>query len=458
MKACDADLEGAAWSGASTKAASFEVQVQEARAPPLKSGPRRGRCRGCAARASVAAVAVSMLLYIGAVAIMSQAAISSMVTIDDREVMRYCAANSTDSLASSISWPVCGVAEWTASCARPCYSEDLLRRVQALNKKHPGRLVAYRSRPHAGSEVVDLSGWYMPAPPETRPRGRPPPRVVVQHGFTENSNYFRYVLFAYMLRSVGVDVIVNNFRDHCYSANSSRHIYEWGHAYPYDLLGAWDYARTDPDGIMGGPLEANQVGLSGFSKGGFTTLNAFGLEGEVPAAWVDGAPSTPGEVFAHSAKQRFIDAGVPVAVSSIFVEPAWRAVLAYAHAHGVDLNENIPAIALPMGPDLRRPVHVIQNTQDHLVPMSEHTQVMKVFAEYPEKYDVQGDWVVTGKCHGNGHCTEHLRLFDEYFARLCRFWRGAFAVDAGRCDDLKRKEAAGERPHNDVVAIETLAV
>lgn len=44
---------------------------------------------------------------------------------------------------------------------------------------------------------------------------------------------------------------------------------EWGNAYPYDLLGAWDFARAGAGGDA-------QVGLVGLSKGGFTALNAMG--------------------------------------------------------------------------------------------------------------------------------------------------------------------------------------
>ena len=69
------------------------------------------------------------------------------------------------------------------------------------------------------------------------------------------------------------------------------------------ISGAWDYAKDDPDGLLGGPMEASKVGLFGFSKGGFTALNAFGLEGQIPAVWVDGAPSEPKTVYGYGLRR-----------------------------------------------------------------------------------------------------------------------------------------------------------
>merc|ERR1712157_321169 len=103
---------------------------------------------------------------------------------------------------------------------------------------------------------------------------------------------------AHFLRSMGYSVLINNLRDHGYSNPSQKHLQEWGDAYTYDLLGAWDYLASDPDGTLGGPLPSRKVGLMGQSKGGFLTLNAFGLESQVPAAWVDSPAYTPRAVFA----------------------------------------------------------------------------------------------------------------------------------------------------------------
>ena len=60
--------------------------------------------------------------------------------------------------------------------------------------------------------------------------------------------------------------------------------------YHLDLLGAWDYAVADPDGLLGGELEEDQVGIMGFSKGGYGAAIAMGLEPRISACWIDSAP------------------------------------------------------------------------------------------------------------------------------------------------------------------------
>ncbi len=44
-------------------------------------------------------------------------------------------------------------------------------------------------------------------------------------------------------------------------------------------------------------------------RGAFTTLNAFGLEGEVPGAWVDSPPFLPKVVFAVGLSYKLQDVG-----------------------------------------------------------------------------------------------------------------------------------------------------
>ncbi|OLQ10945.1 hypothetical protein AK812_SmicGene5257 [Symbiodinium microadriaticum] len=54
-----------------------------------------------------------------------------------------------------------------------------------------------------------------------------------------------------------------------------------------DVLGAWDFAVEDPEGLLGGPLEKRKVGVMGISMGGLAAFTAFGYEPDIPAAWID---------------------------------------------------------------------------------------------------------------------------------------------------------------------------
>ncbi|CAK0876301.1 unnamed protein product [Prorocentrum cordatum] len=332
-------------------------------------------------------------------------------------------------------WPGCGYEEVTQSCTHPCYNASILEDMDAFNKNANGSIVTYQSRPgtsYDGSPigVVDLAGWWLPAPGDSP--ASPAPRIVLQHGFTSNSNKLFPQFAAYMLRSLGFSVLVPNFRDHCYSGNTSEHVYQWSNAYPYDLLGAWDYARMGPEGLLGGPRDTGQVGLMGFSKGSFVSCIAFGLEGSVPAAWLDSGPWKPKSVFEHGARQTLDGWGIGFA-SDILIGPTWDAVKKAALEKGVDLDWQLPEHTLPTGPDTMRPVYILQNMDDETVPVAENDLLRDMLAKYPEKYTVAGDWVFTGKCYGGAHLFEMFRSYTEYRDQLCSFWSAAFGLGESHC-------------------------
>lgn len=185
----------------------------------------------------------------------------------------------------------------------------------------------------------------------------------------------------------------------------------WGDdRYVGDLLGAWDFAKNDPDGVLGGSLPANKVGLMGFSLGAFTTANAFGKDGEVPAAWIDGAPFRPDSVFAFGARQVMENMGIGF-LAGLFLDGVWS--------------------------DTRRPTYLVANTDDTTIPNagpdSDFAELLATFEAYPSKYDVMGTFVTSGECKGINHCVDHLRAFDEYYSRLCNFWRPVFGLGADTC-------------------------
>mmetsp|Transcript_105656 Transcript_105656/g.264548 ORF Transcript_105656/g.264548 Transcript_105656/m.264548 type:complete len:423 (+) Transcript_105656:37-1305(+) len=379
---------------------------------------------------------VFIAFYIYALNLLTGIAIDKFVIINETRVQAYIGPEmSQEKLVVDTWWPGCGIVEDISKfeetdCGSPCFSADLMKEMYAFNKAHPGKLVSYYSRDHEGVENIPLEGWWLPAASE-KSGGTPAPRIVVQHGFQGNSNYFRPLLVAYMLRKLGFSVLVNNFRDHGYSDNSSNHIYEWGDAYPYDLLGAWDYARMDPDGALGAELPSSKVGVLGFSKGAFTCVNAFGLEEDLPAAWVDSPPFTPKVVFAHGAVKEMTEMGIAF-MSPLLVDPVWDRVESAAAERGVDLNANLPAEVLPRGPDTKRPIYVVGNKGDDTVPIGEMESLLALLAEYPEKYSVSS-WVAEGMCLEEDHCVDHLSKFDEYSKKLCEFWKQCFGLSAGSC-------------------------
>lgn len=371
-------------------------------------------------------------VYLFLVATIAGIAVGRFVTIDDVLAQQSCHEGLTmDNITYSIRWPGCLHEKPMQNCTDPCYNVSILETMDAFNKNYPGKLVTYQSRPgtsHDGSpiDVIELKGWWLPAPNESAA-----PRIVLQHGFTQNSNSHSQQLAAYMLRSLGFSVLLPNLRDHCYSGNTSEHAYQWRGAYPLDLLGAWDYAVGDPDGLLGGRRDAARVGLQGFSLGALVAGVAFGLEGRAPAAWLDSGPWTPRSMFEHSARRELEAMGLGFATGAL-TSSAWTRVKSAALERGVDLDWQLPQQVLPQGPDTKRPLYVVANEDDEAVPYSEHLLLKQFLAKYPEKYTVV-EWVSTGVCHGSAHHQEMFSKHDEYKDRLCSFWAEAFDIDTSYC-------------------------
>lgn len=425
------------------------VQPEESR--PLVSAPARSGTfsseqswKTCCCACCVVTVAVLSLglygVYRYIVSDLTNTAIARFVTLHDHEVHQFCGDDVTmRNLAEVTWWPGCGTNFTEGStCGEPCFTADFLQSIIDFNRdQNPGRIVAYPSRPGVGAndkdiEVVTLRGWLLEASRHS-PAHHKRPRIVIQHGFTSNSNKFRVFLMGVILRQLGFDVLLNNFRDHCYSDDSEIRIIEWGHAYPYDLLGAWDYLRKDPHGHLGGELDADRVGMVGISMGAFNTVNAFGMEGDVPAAWVDAPPSTPKSVFSNGALLELEKMGIGF-LHDILVDPVWQNCEEYALANDVDLNEHLPEKVLPRGPNTTRPFTLVGNHRDTTVPIQEVLDVTDIAKSLPEKYDAQM-WAVDDVCLDSDHCVDHLSHFKEYKAKLCKFWYKVFDLDTDRCPE-----------------------
>jgi len=390
---------------------------------------------------------------------LSTKAIDQFLVLHEAQVQQFCGEDvNMHNMASKAWWPGCKF-DFTkgSDCGQPCYTAAWLEEIMDYNKKQEGGWkVSYQNRPGKGEmdkdiEQVTLRGWLLPGAPEPSKHkgthvlpaktaehkgllrtGKVRPRIVIQHGFTSNSNKFHQEVMAIMLRSLGYDVLVNNFRDHCYSDDSVTHITEWGHAYPYDILGAVDYMRNDPDGHLGGKVHASQVGVVGISMGAFNAVNAFSMDPEVPAAWVDAPPSTPQSVFSNSARKEMEKREVGW-LHELLAADIWKNVEDYALARGVDLNEHLPATTLPNGNDNKRPFALIGNVRDTTVPLQEVLDIAKIARALPAKYDVTM-WQLDGTCKDNNHCVDHLSHYVEYQGKLATFWCGVFGGDCKPLD------------------------
>jgi len=386
---------------------------------------------GCCCCCLCSIIVLLVVVYFVLLNYLTNLAVDEMLIIDEDKVMEFCESGLTPpNMTANIWWPGCGetgsMAALNDTCTLPCYRGDILWSMDAQRQEMGWKKVSYKSRVAEGIQTIELAGWWLPA------KQSDAPRIVIQHGFQANSNKFRPQLMAGMLRALGYSVLLNNLRDHCYSQRSEAHIYEWGHAYPYDVLGALDFARNDPDGVLGGSVSDDKVGLLGISKGAFLTQITFGMEESLPAAWVDAPPFTADAVFRNGAKKKFKELGLPDFVFALTIDQVWSRVQAAAIAKGVNLTEHMPEEMLPLGPDTGRPLTMVQNKDDTTVPESNNEKYVALLRTLPAKYTVS-NWLVEGMCHGDDHCVDHLRAYDEYLARLCTFWRGAFGQSADDC-------------------------
>jgi len=307
-------------------------------------------------------------------------------------------------------------------CGGSCFNSTLITTLESFFLSSNFELVSFNSRAGPeGQDVVQIKAWWIPPASGIDLGTGTPPRVVVCHGMEQNQNKFEAQLAAYFLASLGFGVLLPSLRDHGLSGESSHGLLGFGWEYPYDLLGAWDYARNDPDGLLGGAIPPDQVGLMGFSMGGFTTMNAFGVEHEVPAVWTDAAMFSVKNMLLKGMREQV----GPLADLSI--EFAW----AFANSE-VELHHNNPADLLPTGPDTQRKVYLAQNPYDNAVPMSEAENYIDVLMEHPEKYEVSA-WFLGSYCNGDAHRITTITHASEYQKRLCFFWTDVFGVSDSHC-------------------------
>eukprot|EP00933_Yihiella_yeosuensis_P069800 TRINITY_DN7680_c0_g1_i1.p1 TRINITY_DN7680_c0_g1~~TRINITY_DN7680_c0_g1_i1.p1 ORF type:complete len:462 (-),score=84.01 TRINITY_DN7680_c0_g1_i1:317-1702(-) len=315
-----------------------------------------------------------------------------------------------------------------------CEPKALIREMELLAAATPGgKLVKFKSRKMEGHEQVELSGWYLPADPKRVTKGTLAPRVVVQHGTTSNANKYRQQVTAYMLRSIGFDVLMPNLRDHCGSGNSSYQKVGWGFDYPMDTLGSWDYAVADPDGIMGGRAAPDKVGIWGCSMGAFLTATAFGLEPQIPGVFLDSFPMEPFNAAKWSLQNKAGAAGPFVAevVLPNQMAPAWAATKVNA---GVDLTLNSPMKALPNGPERARKIAMSANQLDSTTPFTDSMALVEeVSGPLSPQYDLFETFFFSKDCHGTNHVVGHVLFPNEYREKLCYFFSAVFGRPLHQC-------------------------
>jgi pimeloyl-ACP methyl ester carboxylesterase len=302
-----------------------------------------------------------------------------------------------------------------------CLSDALKGNFSTYSQEKPWKLVSFPARAAPNHKAARIAAWWLPA------ENALAPRVVIGHGFRRNFDvsYSQYV--GYLMRSMGFSALVLSYRDHGLSQNTSHHYSTWGWAYPDDLLGAWDYAWSDPDGLLGGPVEPDKVGLMGFSMGGFIAASAFGLEPKVPALWLDSAAYD-------------IETNLAVGIANIGL-PNFLAQLVAPTATwlcdvitGVQLSFHNPEDALSKTSSTKtRPVALVANRVDATVPFEQAEKYLALFKENNGRYNVSDAWILDYSCGDETHVNAFAWAADTYRQKLCAFWTQAFGLGTSYC-------------------------
>jgi len=142
--------------------------------------------------------------------------------------------------------------------------------IEEYNRQQGFREVTFTTR----ERQKQASAMYLPSTGTAR--------VVIVHGRKQHGLASSVQTAGYLLRLMGISALIVN------DLTSVReNISDWL-ADELTILGAWDYAVTDPDGVLGGAVDPQEVGLMGFDYGGFSAQLAFVQEPHIPALLLDG--------------------------------------------------------------------------------------------------------------------------------------------------------------------------
>ncbi|CAJ1406734.1 unnamed protein product [Effrenium voratum] len=141
--------------------------------------------------------------------------------------------------------------------------------IEGYNRQRGFRKVSFVTR-----RETQAQAWCLPS--------QGPARVVIVHGRKLNGLSSSAQAAGYFLRLMNVSALIVS------DLTAARdNLSDWL-ADDLTVLGAWDYAVSDPDGFLGGPVDPQQVAVMGFDFGGFSAQRAFGLEPRIPALLLDG--------------------------------------------------------------------------------------------------------------------------------------------------------------------------
>jgi dipeptidyl aminopeptidase/acylaminoacyl peptidase len=241
---------------------------------------------------------------------------------------------------------------------------------------------------------IAIDAWWVPAADPNAPV------VILAHGLGECKRAPSVLLPAGMLHRHGFGVLLIDLRDEGSSTVDTGRM-TGGAGEARDILGAWDWLRTDRG------IPAARIGLFGVSLGAGAAILAMGQEPEVAATWEDSGYADLVQTLRYQEASR----GWPPQIVDVAV--------VVARLRGADFTTRpVDALTKLAG----RPIALIAGEADGLVPFEQAQQLIAAAAANG-KATV---WTLPGV----GHVGAMTHDAAEYERRLVAFFDGSLGGTA----------------------------
>ncbi len=238
---------------------------------------------------------------------------------------------------------------------------------------------------------LTLRGWYIEVDPSA-------PAVIVTHGLGASKRDPNVLVPAGMLAHHGFNVLLYDLRNHGNSDSDNGRTSVGSKEYQ-DVLGAWHWL-VDVKGYS-----PQRVGVYGVSLGAGTTLDAFGEEPRIAAAFVDSPFFNLSEIM----NQELARNHYPT-----FLTPS--ALFMARITAGENLLAHSPSEAITA--DHGRPLYVVHGTADSRISVNQTRELEDLGVEMGANLTV---WMP----QGIDHVDTVFKLPDEYQRRLIDFFTSA---------------------------------
>ena len=253
----------------------------------------------------------------------------------------------------------------------------------------PYRMATYETVRFPSRQAnIHLSGWYIEIDPAA-------PVVIVTHGMNASKKDANVLVPAGMLSHSGFNVLMYDLRNHGESDHDNGRT-SIGNKEYQDVLGAWNWLRKAKG------YSPERIGVYGVSLGGATTLDSFGEEPQIAAAFVDSPfGNLPEIIKAELARNHY-----PTILTA-------SVILMARIVSGDHLLARSPTDAIYN--DRGRPIYIVHGTGDERISVDQTRELAALAKQTGANLTV---WIPEGVGHIGSvfvHPNEYQRKLVDFF-------------------------------------------